>query len=147
MRAASIAGISIFFRGYWTRKWKYGPQNHLFFTGFLSEEQMCRRYLRSNVFVYPSTIENSPNSLGEAQLLGMPCISSYVGGVPDMMAGQEHWLYRFEEVEMLVARVCEIFAMGAAWDGSELRQPALRRHDGAANAKALCDIYKSISRN
>ena len=52
------------------------------FLGPLNAEQMKAEYLRSNVFLCPSSIENSPNSLGEAQMLGVPCVASYVGGIP-----------------------------------------------------------------
>jgi len=37
---------------------------NIIFTGPLNEKEMCQRYLKSHVFVCPSTIENSPNSLG-----------------------------------------------------------------------------------
>lgn len=65
---------------------------------------MVKRYLLSNVFICPSTIENSPNSLCEAQLLGVPHIASYVGGTADLMKGNEECLYRFEETEMLAEK-------------------------------------------
>jgi len=72
------------------------------FTGSLTEDQMIAEYLNAHLFICPSSIENSPNSLGEAQLLGVPVIASYVGGVPDMVThGETGLLYRFEEVEML----------------------------------------------
>ena len=50
------------------------------FTGSLTEAQMIAEYLNAHLFICPSSIENSPNSLGEAQLLGVPVIASYVGG-------------------------------------------------------------------
>jgi glycosyltransferase involved in cell wall biosynthesis len=55
---------------------------------------MRDRYLSSALFVCPSTIENSPNSLGEAMLLGMPCISADVGGVRSIFTdGEDGILY------------------------------------------------------
>ena len=60
-------------------------EQKIVFTGLLNEKQMCQQYLKSHVFVCPSSIENSPNSLGEAMILGVPCIGSYVGGIPDML--------------------------------------------------------------
>lgn len=42
------------------------------FTGKLTEQQMRERFLRSHLFLCCSSLENSPNSLGEAMLLGVP---------------------------------------------------------------------------
>ena len=50
---------------------KHHLGNHIHFIGILSEREMCARYLKAHVFVCPSSIENSPNSLGEAMLLGV----------------------------------------------------------------------------
>lgn len=113
------------------------------FTGNLNGAQMMQEYLHANVFVCPSTIENSPNSLGEAQILGTPCVASYVGGVMDMMRGDEEHLYRFEEVEMLAAKVCGVFA--DAEKQVDMRAVALRRHDGNSNSNNLLLIYKNIT--
>ena len=88
---------------------KYNLENKITFLGSLNAEQMKNEYLNCNIFVCPSSIENSPNSLGEAQILGVPCIASYVGGIPDMMQGNEEALYRFEEIEMLADKICNIF--------------------------------------
>lgn len=72
---------------------------------------MKQEYLNANVFICPSSLENSPNSLGEAQILGTPCLASYVGGIPDMMFGNEGYLYRFEEIEMLAERFVKFLLM------------------------------------
>lgn len=122
---------------------KYHLTGKVVFTGNLSEEEMCKRYLQSNVFVCPSSIENSPNSLGEAQLLGVPCIASYVGGSMDMMAGCESNLYRFEEIEMLAAKVCNVFAQCRTANAA-LQAQAAKRHDGTINGMALSSIYRNL---
>ena len=119
-----------------------GLQNVVNFTGVLSEKDICARYLRSNVFVCPSAIENSPNSLGEAQLLGVPCIAAYVGGIPDMMRGYEGNMYRFEETEMLAEKVCAIFHNSSL----SLRRSdeASLRHNPIRNTERLLSIYQKI---
>lgn len=117
-------------------------EDKVIFTGALNAEEMKSEYLSTNVFVCPSSIENSPNSLGEAQILGVPCIASYVGGVPDMMIGCEENLYRFEEIEMLAYKICQIF--NNAERTVDMRSVAIRRHDQLANATMLYYIYRSI---
>lgn len=124
---------------------KYHLEKCISFTGALDSEGMRREYLQSNVFVSPSTIENSPNSLGEAQILGVPVIASYVGGVMDMMKGDEEHLYRFEEVEMLAYKLCELFKMKDTVNTESMRQEALRRHDPIMNAITLMETYKIVS--
>lgn len=112
------------------------------FIGELNAEEMKQEYLKCNVFVCPSTIENSPNSLGEAQILGVPVIASYVGGVPDMMKGDETHLYRFEEVEMLAEKICNVFSNDPATD--EMRQIAESRHNRKHVVEDLVRIYNLV---
>ena len=121
-------------------------KDHVIFTGSLDSDGMRKEYLLSNVFVCPSSIENSSNSLGEAQLLGVPVIASYVGGIPDMMQGDEAHLYRFEEIEMLAYKICEIFAKGDNVNTELMRKKALTRHDPNINANELLEIYKKIKK-
>lgn len=126
---------------------KYNLENCVSFTGQLDEEGMKEEYLRSNVFVCPSSIENSPNSLGEAQILGVPVIASYVGGIPDMMKKDEEHLYRFEEVEMLAYKIVQLFNKEENVDTSSMRLEALQRHDPTQNTKSLLKIYSIIINN
>ena len=121
---------------------KYKLSDHIQFIGNLDAEQMKNEYLDSNVFICPSSLENSPNSLGEAQILGVPCVSSYVGGAVDMMKGNEDNLYRFEDTEMLAYTICKVFAdEGRQVD---MRDVGLRRHDPEANSEQLSNIYYAM---
>ncbi len=117
------------------------------FTGPLDEQGICKRYLKSNVFVCPSSIENSPNSLGEAMMLGVPCVASYVGGIPDMLEhDKEGFLYQSDAPYMLAYYICRIF------EDSELairfsqngRARALKTHDKEGNICRLVKIYKDM---
>lgn len=118
-------------------------QNKVIFTGNLNAEQMKNEYLQANVFCCPSAIENSPNSLGEAQILGTPCVASYVGGIPDMMKGNEENMYRFEEVEMLAEKICRVFANKG--DQKNMHNIAANRHNASINVDVLLSIYNQIS--
>ena len=80
--------------------------------------------------------------MGEAQILGTPCIASYVGGCPDFMVGNEENLYRFDDVELLAERVCRIFSNSD--NQISMRSVASLRHDPKTNSEQLYYIYKSI---
>jgi len=126
---------------------KYELSGHIFFTGKLDEEAMCHRFINSHLFISPSAIENSPNSVGEAQLLGVPCIASFVGGTPDMIEhGQCGLLYRYEEIEMLAANICKLFSDDklALKISENARSCAFQRHDKEQNAATLYGIYSEI---
>lgn len=124
---------------------KYNLENHTIFLGPLNAEQMKKEFLMSNVFISPSSIENSPNSLGEAQILGVPCISSYVGGAMDMMDTNTENLYRFEEIEMLAYKVCCIFQNKDKQE--DMSNISKKRHCPIQNNARLFSIYQEIIEN
>lgn len=73
----------------------YGLEQQIVFLGRLNAQQMKEQYLKSHLFVCCSVLENSPNSLGEAMLLGVPCIAADVGGIPSIFTdGEDGILYK-----------------------------------------------------
>lgn len=120
-------------------------ESNVVFLGPLTEEQMVDNYLGANVFVNPSTCENSSNSVCEAQLLGVPVIASYVGGMHDLIPNESCGrLYRCEEYEMLASFICDTFKNSQSFDNTLMRGLAKKRHDPDTNARKTFEIYKSI---
>lgn len=124
---------------------KFNLEGKISFLGILQAEQMCEEYLRANVFICPSSIENSPNSLGEAQILGTPHIAANVGGVCDMMVSNEDCLYQFEEVVVLAEKICKVFAE-TVYEDCVILEEAKKRHNRTLNTHALVNIYKEITK-
>ena len=117
--------------------------------GSLSAEQMKEQYLLSNVFVLPSTIENSPNSLGEAMLLGVPCVASDVGGVSTMLKHErEGFVYQSTAPYMLAHFIDCVFSMEEkAGDlGQAAADHARSTHDPEMNLNTLLDVYREVAR-
>lgn len=126
---------------------EFGIEDKVTFTGTLNETQMKVRFLNSNVFVSPSTIENSPNSLGEAMLLGIPCISSDVGGVKNMLEhNKEGFIYQGDAPYMLAHYVKEYFRNPdlARSFGLQAKKHASVTHNRENNLKTLLKIYEEI---
>lgn len=128
---------------------KLDLQGKVHFLGSLSEKEMCEQYLKANAFVLASSIENSPNSLGEAMLLGVPVVSSFVGGVQSMIShGSEGYLFDVNAPYMLAYYVCKIFSMGDQVSSmcSAAREHAMITHSHEKNVNDLIDIYMSINK-
>jgi len=120
------------------------------FLGSLSAEKMKERYLKSNAFISPSMMENSPNSLGEAMLLSMPVISSNVGGVRDLMSEEEGFIYPSLDEKALIESVKKCFELNGSDAQKEMCEKAGAKaritHDPDTNYKRLLEIYESISK-
>ncbi|MDE6386284.1 MAG: glycosyltransferase family 4 protein [Lachnospiraceae bacterium] len=115
--------------------------------GKLTAEEMKEQYLQSHLFVLPSALENSPNSLGEAMLLGVPCVAADVGGVHNLLTdGGDGMLYPAGDVEALADRIIEIFTKEAIVErfSDNARKHARVNHDADQNYYRLIHIYREI---
>ena len=118
------------------------------FLGKLSAEEMKREFLNANVFALPSTIENSPNSLGEAMLLGVPCVAANVGGVTNLMThNEEGYVYQSTAPYMLSFYICRVFEMGKQAEamGRAARAHGAKTHDPEKNLRDLVAIYRELA--
>lgn len=69
-------------------------KNSLIFAGKLDGSQICQMLETTHVFVLPSFIENSSNALGEAQIVGTPCVvSSNCGGITSIIKQDKNGLF------------------------------------------------------
>lgn len=128
---------------------QYNLNDNIEFTGILAASGMIKEYLRCNVYLCPSNIENSPNSMCEAQILGVPSVLSFVGGIYDMTEnGRTANIYRFEEVEMMAYYIQNIFQN----PGNESQRIisgislAERRHDKTSIINNLLRIYAAVKK-
>ena len=126
---------------------RYNLGKSIVFTGILDEKQMCRRYLKSHVFVSPSIVENESNSLSEAKIIGVPCVASYVGGVIDRIEHEKDgFFYQHDALYMLAYYVCEIFANNdlALQFSKKAKINAQKTNEIKINIQTLKKIYKEI---
>ena len=63
--------------------------NNINFIGFCTPEQLIDLMCSSTMYVHTAYIENSPNSICEAQIVGMPIISTMVGGISTLVRNGE----------------------------------------------------------
>lgn len=122
-------------------------EKNVTFCGKLDSKQMCERFLRSNVFINCSSIENSSNSIGEAMLLGLPVVASDVGGIKSfLMHEKEGFLYQSDAPYMLAYCIKKIFSNDqlAVLLSTNARLRALKTYDKSKNVNELIKIYSEL---
>jgi glycosyltransferase involved in cell wall biosynthesis len=91
---------------------KFKLTQNIEFLGFLSEKQMIEEYLKANIYISASVIENSSNSISEAMMLGTPIIASNVGGTESLINARENEgvLYQFNDYFMLASQINKLLS-------------------------------------
>ena len=126
---------------------KYSLIEDFVFLNPLKEEAMVQEYLRANVFVLPSVIENSPNSLGEAMILGMPVVTADVGGVKDFVRhGEYGYVFPLSEPYMMAYYIG--ICLSELQSNNEIERKAKQKarllYDRKINAERLASIYNEM---
>lgn len=124
-----------------------GLRDHVIFTGQLDAESMAERMRRSHVVVLSSLIENSPNTLAEAMLMGVPAVPSYAGGVPSMAQDEKEVLYyRAGDPAMLAWQLQRVFEdddlAQKLSDAARIRASAT--HDPETIIETLVNAYQAV---
>lgn len=95
----------------------HGLGHHITLTGALTQDEVRERLARADVFVLPSLAEGIPVVLMEAMSCGVPCVTTPVNGIPELVLHDQTGLLATPgDVASLAARLRQL-----------IEQPALRR--------------------
>ena len=115
--------------------------------GVASAEQIKDALLHATVYVHTSYIENACNSVCEAQILGVPCIAAYAGGIPSIINdGQTGFLVPTNDPYQM-AFLMQYLAENPAINieiGEKARQTAMKRHGRSMIVGRVMEIYTDI---
>ena len=118
--------------------------------GVASAEQLREAMLRSTVYCQPSYVENSPNSIAEAQMLGLPSVATNVGGTASMVEdGKSGYLYPPTDPYMGAYYIGRLIADKDLniTTGETGKAVAQERHNADKIVAALVDTYNEIIRS
>jgi len=102
----------------------------------------------ARLFVLPSHMDNSPNSLGEAMLVGMPCIASNAGGIPSMISdGENGLIYNHTDINELANKIEMLLGDHelASNLGAQAKITATERHSPRIIAEATIEMYHQVT--
>lgn len=63
--------------------------NNVRLVGFITQQEVVKYICSSTLYVHTSYADNSPNAICEAQYLGIPVVSTNVGGIPSLLKNGE----------------------------------------------------------
>lgn len=122
-------------------------KNNVTFLDALAAEDIVSELEKSSIFILPSYIDNSSNSLSEAMLVGVPCIASYAGGSPSLIQhGMDGLLFPPGDSYSLAGMIARLFREPtlAKTLSINARNTAQKRHDPQKIAANMKRIYSAI---
>lgn len=115
--------------------------------GIVNANELVSSICNSDIFVHPSYIENSPNSVCEAQVLGIPLIATHVGGCESIVEHEKTGIIvPPNDIYMMASQIKRLLSdiqFCKELSTSE-RRVALERHNPQTIVSDLISIYKSI---
>jgi glycosyltransferase involved in cell wall biosynthesis len=103
--------------------------------------------LNAHIYVMPSHIENSPNNLCEAMILGMPCIATFAGGTGSILQdGVDGILVQDGDPWAMAGAIIELINSPErlVFYAKNARTKALKRHDISNTVNQYLTIYTKI---
>ena len=115
--------------------------------GIASAEQLRDAMLNSTLYFQPSYAENSPNSVAEAQMMGIPVVATNVGGTSSMVEhGKSGFLFPATDPYMAAYYIMKI-AKDIQLNfkiGNYGQDVARKRHNKENIVSNLIDTYKKV---
>lgn len=123
------------------------PTSGFTLLGSLNEDELSEELLRAHLYVMPSHIENSPNNLCEAMILGLPCIAAFAGGTGSILEdGVDGILIQDGDPWCLSGAILELInnPEKSNFFSKNARVKALIRHNKERVTEQYIKTYKSI---
>lgn len=124
------------------------PKMGLTLLGSLNSNQIIDELKNTNFYVMASHIENSPNSLCEAMIMGVPCIGSYSGGTSSLLSDSiEGYLFQDGDPWSLAGIISELHKNNdvALLLGENAHLRAKVRHDKERILNQYLEVYNQMA--
>lgn len=115
--------------------------------GRVDTEGIINELSNADIYVHPAIIDNSPNTLCEAQLIGIPVIATNVGGIPQLVEnGKTGILYPYNESYALAFHIMDLFQDKKKMLSISKQEYTMShiRHNPEEIVRNLTNIYSDI---
>ena len=126
---------------------RLGLNESVEFLGALDAPSLAKHMSTAHLFVSPSHIENSSNSVMEAMAVGLPCVASFVGGLTTILqSGKLGLAVPPGDAAMLASAVQRLLSDDelAVSLSHSAREVAHTRNDSVAITERQLEIYSDV---
>ena len=120
---------------------------NIIFKGRVNADELSELLENSDLYVHVSHIENSPNSVCEAMLVGLPIIATYAGGTGSLLQNEKEGILVQDGDTYILAGAIMMMKLNpekAAFLGANARKRALARHSAERILEQLVTAYNKI---
>lgn len=124
----------------------YNLGDNISFVGILPPNEYAEIMSKSEIFISASSTENHCSALREAMTVGVPCISSRVGGVPTYAKHEENaLLYTYNQPIELAECIIQLFSsLELEQHISRNAKTTIREMYSSNNFDSLFEIYQKM---
>lgn len=115
--------------------------------GRVDADDIIDELTNADMYIHPAIIDNSPNTVCEAQLLGTPVIATNVGGIPQLVEnGKTGILYPYNESYTLAFSILNLYQNNQKMEELSKKEYEIshERHNPKKIVNTLQNIYKDI---
>lgn len=122
------------------------PKEHFEFLGAQPITKVAEAMRQSDALVLFSSFENLPCVISEAHMVGIPVISTNVGGISEMIDAKNGVLLEAKNVTQLVQTLQAFMEGKYTFSSSEIRTKAIEDYSYPSVAQKFLEIYKRASK-
>jgi glycosyltransferase involved in cell wall biosynthesis len=128
---------------------RYGLTGQVRITGWISGSRVREEILAARALVLPSFAEGLPVVIMEAMALRRPVLTTYVGGIPELVRpGENGWLFPAGDIDELAAAMEDFLSRSVdalRVMGEAAYARVLERHSVDAEASKLAQFFREAA--
>ncbi|HXW86540.1 MAG TPA: glycosyltransferase [Candidatus Bathyarchaeia archaeon] len=134
---------------------RLGARNNIILVGRASQEEVVSHLASSHIFILPSVTdaennqEGIPNALKEAMAIGLPVITTYEAGIPELVKdGVEGFLVEQKDVYGLAERIDHLIKHPEIWEkmGKNGREKIEKEYEKNSLNNTLLALFEALVR-
>jgi glycosyltransferase involved in cell wall biosynthesis len=121
------------------------PEGVIYFDGEIPYKEVAVKMQESDALVLFSVVENAPCVISEALCCGLPVVATRIGGIPEMLDGQNGMMVTAGDEEALKNALLHLKQNAGKYNRAEIASTATTLYNYQAVGMEIAAIYKKVT--